>query len=274
MTSQTRVAGQSLPALYRLVSALALLATTLPGLAAELTFAVHPVLPPSRTVEVYQPLVNYLSKATGQKIRLVTNTNFLTHWQAMKRDKYDLILDGPHFTDYRAKRMGYTVLAKLPEVVSYTLAANENQLILEPAELIGKTIATTAAPAIGALRLAELYPNPLRQPTIVETPDSEQAAELAVQGKVAAAMIPAPLVGRYPSLITVATTQQVPSPGISASPAVSAELQQALRRALLDAPNTPDGRKALEALNAPALEPADNNSFHGLDRLLEGMWGY
>ncbi|MEW6646088.1 MAG: PhnD/SsuA/transferrin family substrate-binding protein [Pseudomonadota bacterium] len=274
MTSQTRAAGQSLPALYRLVSVLALLASALPALAAELTFAVHPVLPQARTVQVYLPLANYLSKATGQKIRLVTNTNFLTHWQAMKRDKYDLILDGPHFTDYRAKRMGYTVLAKLPEVVSYTLVANESQMILEPAELIGKTIATTAAPAIGALRLAELYPNPLRQPTIVETPDSEQAAELAVQGKVAAAMIPAPLVGRYPSLITVATTQQVPSPGISASPAVSAELQQSLRRALLDAPGTPDGRKALEALNAPALEPADNDSFHGLERLLEGMWGY
>lgn len=135
-------------------------------------------------------------------------------------------------------------------------------------------LAATPAPAIGALRLAEIYPNPLRQPAIVETPDAEQAAELAVQGKVAAAMIPAALVGRYPGLTTVLTTEQVPSPGISVSPAVSVELQQALRRALLDAPNTPEGRKALEALNVPALEPADDNSFHGLKRLLEGMWGY
>lgn len=274
MTSQTRGAGGSLPALYRLVSVISLLIITLPAMAAELTFAVHPVLPQARTVQVYQPLANYLSRVTGQKIRLVTNSNFLTHWQAMKRDKYDLILDGPHFTDYRVKNMGYTVLAKLPDVVSYTLVSNENLMIMEPSELVGKTIATTASPAIGALRLVELYPNPLRQPTIVETPDSEQAAELTVQGKVAAAMIPAPLVGRYPSLVTVVTTEQLPSPGISASPAVSPELQQALRRALLDAPNSADGRKALEALNAPVLEPADNKSFQGLERLLEGMWGY
>jgi ABC-type phosphate/phosphonate transport system, periplasmic component len=274
MTSQTRGAGGSLPALYRLVSVISLLIITLPAMAAELTFAVHPVLPQARTVQVYEPLANYLSRVTGQKIRLVTNSNFLTHWQAMKRDKYDLILDGPHFTDYRVKNMGYTVLAKLPDVVSYTLVSNENLMIMEPSELVGKTIATTASPAIGALRLVELYPNPLRQPTIVETPDSEQAAELTVQGKVAAAMIPAPLVGRYPSLVTVVTTEQLPSPGISASPAVSPELQQALRRALLDAPNSADGRKALEALNAPVLEPADNKSFQGLERLLEGMWGY
>lgn len=274
MTSTSHHAGPRAFVRRRFIAMLALLAAATGAAAADLTFAVHPVLPQARTMQVYQPLAAYLSKATGQNIKLVTNSNFLTHWQAMKRGQYDLILDGPHFTDYRVKKMGYTVLAKLPEVVSYTLVANENQMILEPAELVGKTIATTASPAVGALRLVELYPNPLRQPTIVETPDSEDAAEMAVQGKVAAAMIPAPLVGRYPSLTTVATTEQIPSPGISASPKVSAELQQALRRALLDAPNTPDGRKALEALNAPLLEAADNKSFQGMERLLEGMWGY
>ncbi|MCW8919401.1 MAG: phosphate/phosphite/phosphonate ABC transporter substrate-binding protein [Gammaproteobacteria bacterium] len=265
---------RSYNALSRPLLMLALLAATTMATAAELTFAIHPVLPQQRTLQVYQPLADYLTLATGQQIRLITSSNFLAHWQMMKRDNYDLILDGPHFTAYRAKRMGYTVLAKLPDVVSYTLVANEEQMILEPVELIGKTIATTPSPALGALRLIEIYPNPLRQPVIVETPDSEQAAELAVEGKVVAAMIPAPLVGRYPSLTTVATTEQLPSPAISASPAVDLELQQALRRALLDAPNNPDGRKALEALNAPLLEAADNQRFQGLEQLLEGMWGY
>jgi len=273
MTSTPHLAGPR-GFVRRLVAIFALLAAVTGTAVAELTFAVHPVLPQARTIQVYQPLVSYLSKATGQDIKLVTSANFLTHWQMMKRGGYDLILDGPHFTDYRVKKMGYTVLAKLPEVVSHALVANEDQMILEPAELVGKTIATTAAPAVGALQLAELYPNPLRQPTIVETPDFQEAAELAAQGKVVAAMIPSPLVGRYPNLTTVLTTAQVPSPGISASPKVGGELQQALRRALLDAPNSPDGRKALEALNTGALEPADNSSFQGMAKLLEGIWGY
>ncbi len=274
MISKSQSVGRRKSALCRLASLLALLTAATGAAAAELTFAVHPVLPQQRTLQVYQPLTDYLAQATGQQIKLVTSSNFLTHWQMVKRGGYDLVLDGPHFTDYRAQKMGYTVLAKLPDVVSYTLVANDEQMILEPAELVGKTIATTASPAIGALRLVEIYPNPLRQPVIVETPDSEQAAEMAVQGKVAAAMIPAPLVGRYPSLTTVTTTEQLPSPGISASPAVSPELQQALRQALLNAPNDPAGRKALEALNAPLLEAADNKSFQGLERLLEGIWGY
>jgi phosphonate transport system substrate-binding protein len=273
MTNTSHLAGAR-AFVRRLIATLTLLAVVTGATAAELTFAVHPVLPQARTIQVYQPLATYLSKATGQNIKLVTSPNFLAHWQMMKRGEYDLILDGPHFTDYRVKKMGYTVLAKLPEVVSHALVANEEQMILEPAELVGKTIATTAAPAVGALQLAELYPNPLRQPRIVETPDFQEAAELAAQGKVAAAMIPSPLVGRYPNLITVHTTTQVPSPGISASPKVGAELQQALRRALLDAPNNPDGRKALEALNTAALEAADDSSFQGMAQLLEGMWGY
>lgn len=257
-----------------LVAAVSLFIITRGALAAELTFGIHPVLPQQRTLEVYQPLADYLAEATGQKIKLATSSNFLTHWQLMKRGAYDLVLDGPHFTDYRVKKMGYTVLAKLPDVVSYTLVANENLMVLEHHELVGKTIATTPSPALGALRLGELYPNPLRQPVIVETADSEAAAELAVQGKAAGAMIPAPLVGRYPELITVTTTTQVPSPGISASPAVSPELQQALRRALVNAHTTTAGKAALAALNAPALEPADHTTFDGLERLLQEMWGY
>jgi ABC-type phosphate/phosphonate transport system substrate-binding protein len=274
MINKFHGARRSSAFLSRPVLMLVLLAATTMTTAAELTFAVHPVLPQQRTLQIYQPLADYLAQVTGQQIRLITSSNFLAHWQMMKRDNYDLILDGPHFTAYRTKNMGYTVLAKLPDIVSYTLVANEEQMILDPLELIGKTIATTPSPALGALRLIEIYPNPLRQPILVETPDSEQAAELAVQGEVVAAMIPAPLVGRYPSLTTVTTTEQLPSPAISASPAVDLELQQALRQALLNAPNNPEGRKALEALNAPLLEAADNQRFQGLERLLEGMWGY
>lgn len=260
------------PSIFALASVLWL--TALPAQAAEWSFAIHPVLPRERTVEVYQPLLDYLKQATGHSFRLETSGNFLSYWHLMKRGNFDLVLDGPHFTDYRAQKMGYMVLAKLPDVVSYTLVANENLMALEPTDLIGKTIATTPSPALGALRLAELYPNPLRQPTIVETDDSVDAAEKVVAGKVAGAMIPAPLVGRFPSLTTVATTGQVPSPAISASTKVPTDVQQAIKKALLEAPNHPAGKKALEAMNTPTLEDSNNHAYAGMARLLEGVWGY
>jgi len=245
-----------------------------PLAAAELSLAIHPLLPAQRTIEIYQPLADYLSAVSGQKVRLVTHANFLAHWQAMKRDEYDLVLDGPHFTAYRIEKMGYTVLAKLPGLLSHSLVTNTENMVLEPAELISRSIATTASPALGALYLNIIFPNPSRQPTIIETTDVEQAAELAEQGKVVAALIPTPLLSRYPDLVTVFTTEQVVSLGISASPKLGAELQNTLRKALLDAPNNPAGRKALEAMTAEELEPADNASFQDMERLLEGTWGY
>jgi ABC-type phosphate/phosphonate transport system substrate-binding protein len=240
----------------------------------ELLFAVHPVLSEQRTREVYQPLVDYLQQATGQRIRLATTPNFLVHWQKMKRGDLHFILDGPHFTDYRLQKMGYTLLAKLPDVVSYTLVANEDQFALEPSDLIGKTVATSGSPALGALRLAQMYPHPTRQPRIIETDDSNAAAEMAVAGKVAGAMIPAPLVGRYPSLTTVATTEQVPAPGISAGPAVDAKVREAVRQALFAAANSEAGRAALKAVTIEAFEAADAAAYRGQQQLLDGVWGF
>lgn len=264
--------------LWRLVRRMTIIAGVTLGSAngalAELTLAVHPVLPPTQTQKLYQPLVNYLTDAIGEKVSLITNPNFLVHWQVLRRGKYDLILDGPHFTDYRASKMGYTVLAKLPDVVSYTLVANEDAFILEPSDLIGKPVATSPSPALGALRLAQIYPNPLRQPRFVEADDSAKAAEMAVAGKTVGAIIPAPLVGRYPTLTTVATTPQVPSPAISASPDVPADTQAKLKQALLNAQNSEAGQAALAALNINAFQDANNDTYQEQMHLLEGVWGF
>ncbi len=242
--------------------------------AADYRFAVHPVLSKQETRELYGPLLRYLEAETGSTFTLVSSSNFLVHWQLMRRENYDFVLDGPHFTDYRAQRMGYTALAKLPGVVSYTLVANENAFVLEPAELIGKKIASTPSPALGALRLAQLYPNSVRQPVIIEADDSVTAAELAESGIVAAAIIPAPLVGRFTGLTTVATTAQVPSPAISVSPNVPEVIREKVRQALMEASEKERGRQALARLNIDAFESADNKVFAGQADLLKGIWGY
>jgi len=256
------------------ITALFALLAAGPALAERYTLAIHPVLPKSKTVATFQPLADYLNKATGHTFSLQTTANFLVHWQMMKRERFDLVLDGPHFTDYRVRKMDYEVVAKQPAVVSYTLIGDPDLFILEPADLIGKTIATTPSPALGALRLAQLFANPLRQPNIVEAEDSEAAAQKALAGETAAAMIPAPMVGRYPGLVTIQTTEQVPAPALSASPRVAPEHREAIRDALRRADRTPAGRRVLEALNISHFEAAENSDYAGYAVLLEGVWGY
>lgn len=243
--------------------------------AGEYNFVVQPILPPEQTKKAFLPLTEYLSKQTGHKINLITSINFLSYWETMKKNrKYDLILDAAHLTDYRVNRMGYTVLAKRPDVVSYTLVTGEDADVLEPEELIGKSIASIGSPSLGMLRVEEMFPNPLRQPVIVEVNNSIDSIKKVLDGKAVGAMVPSPLVGAYPDLITITVTAQVPHTAISASSNVPLDVQKAIRKALVDADKTEAGRKMLDAIKFPAFEPASASQYSGYSALLEGVWGY
>ncbi len=243
--------------------------------AATYTFVVQPIYPPNKTIEAFTPLTNYLSKQTGHTFKLVTAVNFLSYWQNMKKPgKYDFILDAAHLTDYRLKRMKFKVLAKRADAVSYTLVTNENTAIIEPEELIGKSLATIGSPSLGMLRLEEMFPNPLRQPVIIEVDNSLDSIKKVLDGTAQAAIVPTPMVGGFPNLLTITTTEQVPHTAVSASPRVPADVQVAVRKALIEASKTDAGKKMLADINFPSFEKTTAASYDGFASLLEGVWGY
>lgn len=236
---------------------------------------VQPIQSPEKTEASFQPLLEYLRAQTGAEIDLVTARNFVGYWQTMKKaEKYDLILDAAHFTDYRTERMGYTPLVKIASVVSLSLVTHEDNPVFEARELIGKPVALLSSPSMDAVRLAQLFPNPLRQPVIVRVNDSREAAEKVRDGKAAGALVPTPMVGAFPFLYTVVTTEQVPHMALSAGPGVPKELQDKIRAALLKANETPEGKQMLDALNFEAFEPADPATYKGYGKLLQGVYGY
>lgn len=235
---------------------------------------VQPVLAPEASRAAYQPLVDYLSRSTGTRIELVTAQNFLTFWQSMRKSgSYDLILDAAHFTAYRMAKLGYVPLVKLPDVVSFSLVTAEGTLVFSPDELVSKRVATLASPSLGALRLSRMFPNPIRQPIIVEVDNSDDAVKRLLSGDVAAAMIPTPLVANFP-LNTVVTTEQVPHMCLSAAPTVPEAVRARIREALLAAGNAEAGRQMLRQSGLPGFVPAEPAQYRGYETLLEGTWGY
>jgi len=243
--------------------------------AAEYTLVVQPILPKDDIIRAYTPLAEYLSRQTGEEIRLVTAPNFLGYWERSKQaGEYDLVLDAAHLTAFRIERMNYEPLAKLPDVVSFSLVTGPDMLLFDPDELVGKRLATQGSPSLGAVRLNQMFPNPMRQPIIVEVEDSTLAVHKVFSGDVVAAMIPTPLVQANHGLNTVATTPQVPHMALSASPDVPAEVRDRIRRALLDAQRVPAGQAMLQQVNLPGFEPATVRQYQGYSELLEGLWGY
>lgn len=243
--------------------------------AADFNLVVQPIQPPDKTRAAFTPLAEYLSAKTGHNIKLVTAINFLTYWETMKKNnKYDIIIDAAHFTDYRREKMGFIVIAKILDVVSYSLVTGEDTAIFDADELIGKRVATISSPSLGAVRLEEMFPNPLRQPVIIEVDNAGDSIKKVVAHKAMAAIVPTPMVRGRTDLNTVSTTEQVPHMAISVSPRVDADTRKKIRDAMINASKTPEGQKLLEALQFPGFEKADNKTYDGYAALLEGVWGY
>ena len=192
-----------------------------------------------------------------------------------KRKKgFDLVLDAAHFTDYRIKTQGYTVLAKLPDTVSFSIVTSEDNFILDREELIGLRVATLPSPSLGALRLEELFPNPVRTPFYIWERNTTVAVENILSGKIDAAIIPTRLASAYSNLNIVLTTEPVPHMGLSVSPDVPAEITEKIRQALLTADSKENGKKMLEKLKMNSFEPASSETYDGYSDLLKEVFGY
>jgi ABC-type phosphate/phosphonate transport system substrate-binding protein len=61
---------------------------------------------------------------------------------------------------------------------------------------------------------------------------------------------------------------------LSASPDIPEVLALKVQKTLIEAINTPEGKKMLETLNLDHFDPATNEDYAGYAQLLEGVFGY
>ena len=223
----------------------------------------------------FAPLAAYLSEASGHDLTLRVPDSTLEHWQAMgKGDDYHLVLDEGHFTDYRVRNLDYRVLAKVSGVAGFSVVTGPATVFVEPDELYGEPVASPAPPSLAALRLAELFPDPIRAPILVEVGSYDEGIRRVINGDATAAVIPSSMVRAHPQLNVVMSTQQGPGMALSASPAVPAEAGEVIRRAFLAARDIDAGRRALASARVDGFEPASAALYEGYARLLRGTWGY
>jgi phosphonate transport system substrate-binding protein len=245
---------------------------------ADINFTVQPIIDRAATQKAYQPLADYIAKTSGKSVEFKTSYDYADYWLAMKVGKaYNLILDGPFYTDWRIKNQGYIPLVKVPGVVSYSLVCLSSAGILETSELVGKRIASLIPPAPGGLVMARMFPIATRQPYIIPVRSSERALELLLSGKADAAMVPTPLVAQAMSqgkeISTVATSDQTPHIALSAAPSIDAATRDKIKQALLNADKTPAGQAMLKHIGFDGFEATTAEVYNGYAKYLEQDWG-
>lgn len=246
---------------------------------AELSLTIQPILSEANTRAAYQPLADYLSAVTGEPVRLRTMPNFLSYWSLVSRgEKQALFFDAAHFTAYRSSRFGYHALVKIPDTVSYSLIVRQDRLVFDPTELTARPVASLGTPSIGAARLNGMFPNPSRQPVVVEVADTGTAIQMVVDDKVAAAIVPTPVVSQHMAqgapINVVTTTEPIPHIALSASPDIDHATRLKIQQALLSATNSPAGQKMLKAIGFERFDPVTPTTYAGHDRVLKEYWGY
>jgi len=242
--------------------------------AKEYSFIVQPIHAPEKMIELYQPLVQYLNTETGHTFNIVTSKSFISYWAKMKKGQYDLILDAAHFTDYRIKRMDYSVLAKIPSTESFSLITSGSAKVTDYNKLIGKKLITLPSPSLSSVHLEKLFPNPARQPNVINTNSAKSALKAVQNGQSFAALVPTSLLANAENINTVNTTMAMPRMAISASPKIDKAMQEKIRSALIRASSTPEGKAMLSTLNISAFDATNAKTYQGYEKLLAGVWGY
>lgn len=244
--------------------------------AAEYTLLVEPSYNAQRAAEVYQPLVDYLNKTTGQKIKLVTSRNYHFFWRDIRQNApVDFMFAEAHFTDYRAKRSQFEPIARTVENTSYTLLGSDQLSNTTLNGLIGRGIVTMPSPSLGFAMLLQFFPDPVRQPNIMSTAQSwRDGVEIVFAGEADAAIVPTWLQTQYPNLVPIATSPEFPGAAISAAPNVPAEVKQSVKDALLKLHEAEGAYEVLAELGVSQFVTASAADYDGREKVLEGFFGY
>ncbi len=247
-----------------------------PALAADYTITAEPNYPPNQAQEVYKPLLDYLSKATGHRFILKVAANYHVHWRDLREAaKTDFAFEEAHFTDYRIERQGFTPLVKVAEATRYTLQADEAAASGGIKGLIGNRIVSMPAPSMGYLLLAELFPNPLAQPEIQSVAASwRDGVEMVFAGETDGAMVPSYIAQLYPNLTVVTESREFPGRALSASGTVPSQVRAAVTKAMLSLHENKALYEVLVELGATQFVSATAGEYAGNERMLRGVFGY
>lgn len=260
---------------------LLLLAVIAPGLAAanEYIFSAPPRGAGIDESDVYRPVAEYLSAATGKKIVYRHSDNWLTYQNEMRKGTYDLVFDGPHFLSWRMVKLQHEPVAKLPgKLVFVVVAKKDNARIGSVKDLAGRVVCGLAPPNLATLTLMAQFDNPARQPLVLEVQSFKDAYEGVVEGRCVGASMPAGVaksLDKDAALKILYQSDGVPNQGFSAGPRFSAEDRAKMADALVAPQARTRLAKFFETWNKDKeLMRATHAEYEGVAVLLKDTFGF
>jgi len=207
--------------------------------------------------EKYRPLAAYIGEITGRPVRLEISQNLESSARRLTRDAYDLFLGPPQTIAQAMKDADYVPLVRYQGKIRSAFVVMQSSGINRLADARGKKLGLPdegSLPtylALAKLRFSKIKPAEFFS-EIYNQKFQDAVMSALLVGRVDVAVATSGYAKRWvadnPGAKVIEETYEVPHFALAASPDMSEEEQQKIRRALINASDTEKGQAMLETL--------------------------
>ncbi len=239
--------------------------------------------PPRENIEkgkhTYGPIASYLSKVLGKNIEYHHPGNWLTYSADMRKDKYDMVFDGPHFVSWRISKINHTPVVKIPGGFIFKFVAyRDNKEISKVDNLVGKRVCGHPPPNQGTLRLYNQFKNPMRLPILVPVKGWRNIYNAMMTGKCDAAILPEKIYKKVDpkskNSKVLFSSSPVPGQAITVGKRFNHQDVIKIRKALLSKQGQAATKNLRKRFASPTLKAANKEEYEGVSQLLADSYGF
>lgn len=246
---------------------------------AELTFSSAPRDSAQNEEQVYKPLMDLLTRATGQKVTFRYGENYTIYMSEMRKGSYDIVLDGPHFVSWRMAKLNHLPIVKFSGDLTFvTIVRKDQTKVQELKQLAGRTICAFPSPNLATLAVYYEFDNPARQPMTIPIDNFQDAYKGVVSGKCVGGILQAKLYQNMDKDAKAAkvlyTTKPLPNQAFSVGPRVTADMRDKITKALLSPEGAAATAKLREIYKVQSLIITTPDEYQGLGKLLRDTMGF
>lgn len=246
---------------------------------ADLVLSAPPRETPEAGQKLYGPLVEYLSKVTGEKIEYRHPDNWGIYQAMMTKGTYDLVFDGPHFVSWRIQNLEHVPLVALSGKLRFVIVARHDDARTRTlVDLAGKNVCGHAPPNLATLTLFDRFTNPARQPKLLESKGFDDGYQKLLAAKCEATVLPLEvhqkLDGAGARTKVLYTSEPYANQALSAGPKVSAPVRKQIVDALLGTEGKEITRTVAVAFGSTEFLSTTADDYAGYISLLKNVWGF
>ena len=229
--------------------------------------------------KLYGPLAEYLSQVSGEKVTYRYPDNWGIYQAVMTKGEYDLVFDGPHFVSWRIARSQHAPLAALTGKLGFVVIVRQDDTQTKKvSDLAGKRVCGHSPPNLATLTLYDRFPNPARQPRLIETQGFDAAYQGLLSGKCLGTVLPTEihkkLDGAAARTRVLYSSEALPNQALTAGPRVPEAVRNRIKQALLSEAGQATSRPVAAKFGASEFIAVSADDYKGHDNLLRNVWGF